>query len=226
MDRLVIGITGVKESGKSTSTDYILKNLSHYGATEFVLAGKLKQVCAEAFEIPLEHTTSQKYKEVPFDEPKNLTKEKIMYILEGFGRKTYQPFENDFDLQDKVAHVLNKPLKSPREIMQIVGTELLRNVLGEDVHCNQFNLESSMLHVISDVRFFNEFNFFHSKYGDKFIPIYIQNSNAESKVTENSHQSEKEVLTLKQYCNVIENNGSFKELYEQLDKLIIEKVGM
>lgn len=114
---------------------------------------------------------------------------------------------------------------TPRQILQYVGTDLLRNQLkniipniGENVHINAFKLwyenNKHKKIVLCDVRFLNEANMIKEN-GGILIKIY----RGENK-TKDLHQSEMELEKIK--CDIIiDNNGSLEELYATLDSIKI-----
>ena len=78
--KLVFGLIGAKTSGKSTVAG-MLKDMFPT-AREVAFADKLKNVCAEIFELKREQFDRQDLKEVWFDKPKYLNANGIMLILE------------------------------------------------------------------------------------------------------------------------------------------------
>ena len=139
MSNIVIGLAGVKTSGKSTVTNIIRK---YFDLKEAALAEKLKVASAETFRVARSDFDDQRYKEVPFAEgPKILTEDSIRSLLTFFK-------VNPDELIDPVLYtkridtyrdIIGMKLESPRKIAQIVGTEVLRRV-GEDIHCENLEL--------------------------------------------------------------------------------------
>lgn len=219
---IVIGLVGPKTCGKSTVTGIIG---SQYKIQESALADKLKNSLAEAFDLTREHFDRQDLKEVPFTEPKPLTKERLELILRSFGVDPYS-YKDAFMLQtymDFYKPIIDRPLRSPREIAQIVGTEILRFV-DKDIHCKNVNIASDRITVVSDVRFTNELDYFSSVKGVKFIPIYIQRNAAEEQVKPDSHISEREFMEFRHKCFKVDNNGSLENTKEQVMKILKEQL--
>jgi hypothetical protein len=89
----------------------------------------------------------------------------------------------------------NGKLISAREAQKIIGTDICRQLLGDNIWVDAFAREYNdpdTLHIISDLRFQNEFEFIKTSGG---IIIYIDNRNAaiNQHKKENGiiHQSEK-----------------------------------
>lgn len=208
MSNKVIGLVGVKTSGKSTVAEMI-KSLVP-GAVELALADKLKNTCTEVFDLERKYFDDQNLKEVPFDAPKKLGVYEIGATLESFG--IYMSIR-EIDSKFKVAGMR---LNTPRQIMTIVGTEILRQAGNEDIHCYNVSLNNNVVNIISDIRFPNEYGYFENKESVDFLPLYIHRLEAESKVSEESHPSEKMVFELKNKCVIIDNNGSIENTKNQV----------
>jgi len=210
--KTVIGLAGVKTSGKTTVSDIIMELISN--SKESALADKLKNVSAEAFGLSRDSFDLQSLKEVPFNSgPKFFNSNSIKSILDGFG------IECDKTLLNKITKSLvNTPLETPRRIAQIVGTELLRVYGTPDIHCEQVSLYDDIT-IISDIRFTNEFEYFNKLENIKFIPLYIHRQGAEKVVDlKTSHASETSVFEFNHKCKMINNNGTIDSTKEQIIK--------
>ena len=220
--KLIIGLAGVKTSGKSTVAN-IIKNIMGgramgHNVQEAALADKLKNVCSLVFNVPRENFDRQDLKEVPFETPKFLTESKIFSILEMFN---VDPTDILIGQYYKKL-IVDMELKSPRQIAQVVGTEVLRETGDEDIHCKNLNLNEDGITIVSDLRFPNEFNFFNRTklMGYQFLPLYIQRDEAEQHVTENSHPSETSVFKFSSQCLEVPNNGSLIGLENKIIQLL------
>lgn len=208
--KVVIGLAGVKTSGKSTVAN-IIKNILKDEVVEAALADKLKDVCSDVFLIPRNYFDDQNLKEVPLEEPRILTGSDINKILEFFNVISKITPET----REKLHGIAGMVLKTPRQIAQIVGTEVLRATGDEDIHCKNVKLGDNTT-IISDIRFPNEFDYF-SKLGDVFfLPLYIQRDVAEKNVNENSHSSETSVFKFSDKCIKINNNNDLHNLENQI----------
>ena len=217
----VIGIAGVKTSGKSTTAD-IITELIGGNISESALAGKLKDVSAKVFGLTRDYFDNQDLKEVEFtDGPKILTLSKILDILTLFNvTLTHQLLKKYED-----ADIINMTLETPRKIAQIVGTEVLRATGDSDIHCKNMPMNENGITIVSDLRFPNEFSYFNESDNINFLPLYIQRSEAEAFVTEDSHLSERGVFEFSKKCIEIPNNSSLEDLKDNIvDILMFHKL--
>jgi hypothetical protein len=208
--KVVIGLAGVKTSGKSTVAN-IIKNILKDEVAESALADKLKNVCSDVFLIPRDHFDDQKLKEVPLEEPRILTISDINKVVEFFNVASKITPET----REKLHSIAGMVLKTPRQIAQIVGTEVLRATGDEDIHCKNVKLNENTT-IISDIRFPNEFDYFNRLEDTFFLPLYIQRDAAEKDINENSHSSETSVFKFSDKCIKINNNNDLQDLENQI----------
>lgn len=212
----VLGFIGKKSSGKNTAFD-LLKG-RNIPLQEFSFAGKLKKVCSHVFNIPLEYFLNERLKEQELDIDVNVNQAILAELALSYGI----PF-SEIKYKLGVGHtdkfVINKaPLKTPRQILQFVGTNVLRKY-DPLIHIKALldTLPANGIIGVTDIRFPNEFTFLLNTYGKDFIPIYIERP-TESKDT---HSSETSFETLKEYSLVIHNNGTIRQLEEELVERIL-----
>lgn len=213
--KTIIGLAGVKTSGKSTVANMVKEFVNNAG--ESALADKLKNVCAEVFGLQRIQFDSQNLKELPLEAPITLSMEHIEDILSKFGVSMTK------ELNEKYKNVTGILLDSPRKIAQIVGTEVLRATGNEDIHCDNVQLHEGVT-IISDLRFPNEFSYFSGRDDIKFIPIYVQRNEAEKHVTKDSHPSETSVFLFSDKCIRVDNNGSLQNTERQIRNILEEKL--
>lgn len=117
---------------------------------------------------------------------------------------------------------------SPRQLLQFVGTDLLRNnlhklmpELGSDIFIHHFRLwfqeqvafNPNVKIVISDVRFQNELDFIH-ELGGTVVKIERGNEIVDT------HVSESGICGLDGYDLLLDNNGDYDDLYKKLDSCV------
>lgn len=109
---------------------------------------------------------------------------------------------------------------SPRQILQLMGTEAMRTVFSGDIWVKtlqrRIQQHPTRNHAISDVRFKNEAEAIKAM-GGIVIRIDRDKSGTTSK-----HSSETELDTYDKWDELLDNNGDFNHLFTQLD-LIVSK---
>jgi hypothetical protein len=195
----IIGLIGAKQSGKTTTVKYIKQFYGSKNVNEIMLAGKLKKVCSKVFHTPPQCFEDQGLKEVPYEVPIRLDSEMVELIFLEYGVAGHLSVDS------------LPLLRTPRMVLQIVGTEILRSV-DDKIHCKAAEecLNADQINVISDIRFVNEFDYFSKLPNCKFTPLFIDRS----KILKNSdtHSSELDIPRLKCRSIWIDNNGALKAL--------------
>lgn len=209
--KVVIGLCGAKQSGKTT-TAYMISEFLPCKTVAF--ADKLKNVCSDVFGVGRNHFDDQDLKEVDFSEPKILTEESILSVLRNY---SIAPSTVDF------SSVVGSKMETPRGIAQTVGTNLLRNLVDNNIHINSIELSDKYVNLLSDVRFFNEYTAFLDREDISYFPAYVARDSKESLLDENSHIAEREFLTFKHLMYRIDNNGSMKDLERNI-KVFLDQV--
>lgn len=116
--------------------------------------------------------------------------------------------------------------KSPRELLQFIGTELMRQQFDQDVWMKVVEREISQIPdldwVVSDVRFLNEAEFIRQN-GGYIIKLVRKGSGASNGIEK--HPSEVEMDLIRPDFT-IDNNGSFSDLRARLLQVVdaLEKV--
>lgn len=203
----VIGLSGVRGSGKSTAFNIIKRNFPEW--EEFTFARHLKDTCSKAFNIPVDYFEDASLKEEKLEKPVTVDFGPIAIISREFGVGMLS-FE-------KVS------LTTPRQILQYVGTEVLRRnnpMIHIEKALNALPKEGYF--ISTSTRFINEFSALEEKFGDMFFPLYISRSDAEENA--GTHRSERQPKKLKPKCYVIENNGTEEELEEKVKEYMISEV--
>lgn len=198
----LIGITGVKGSGKDTAFSFIKSDFPT--SIQLSLAGKLKTVCSEVFDIPSNFFHDQNLKEKEFEDLIVLEEETMLACIKKY--KSITDYSYDSHIRPLLGHVIY----TPRQLLQTIGTDLLRNI-NDEVHCNEVNLliKDPGIYVLTDVRFINEFEYFKNRQANNFIPLYVKREAAE--LNTDGHASEQEILSIGKMSTMIPNNGTLAE---------------
>lgn len=111
--------------------------------------------------------------------------------------------------------VIPKWNKSPRDLCQILGTDMLRNKFDEDIftkNMEAFIIENEINIIIPDVRFQNEINLI-KKYGGT-----VWNIDRNQKLEDyHLHESECQILNADE---IIYNNKSIDDLHNKIKSLM------
>lgn len=211
--KTIIGLTGAKGSGKTTSFTIFTQVLPTI--QEITLANRLKNASAHVFNIPRQDFDDPRVKEKELESPVTFNAQNTKAIIEFFGMTP--------DYDKHIRPHIGKVLHTPRQIAQYVGTEVCRNV-DEQIHCKGavLGLPENGVFVVTDMRFWNEFHFFNDNPAVRFIPLYVSNSVAEAKAAGDAHVSEKYVLEIGKKCRTIDNNGDMAALRDQLITVLEE----
>jgi hypothetical protein len=176
----------VHNSGKSTVANILVQD---YGFREISFAEPLKDICSKAFQIDLNHFYDSKMKQLPFAIPIYFDSRFLFRLLDqidsyGMGSTPYIRASIDRVIKGKL-------LTSIRDMLQFVGTDIIRNCIDHDAHVKMTmnTIEKSLNNciVLSDVRFRNEFEMV-KKMGGTMIEIKgdkITNDEQDSHISEN-----------------------------------------
>ena len=215
--RKIIAICGLKGSGKDTTADYIIKNYPNWEKDSF--AGTLKDAVSVIFGWDRKMLAG----ETPEDRELRETKDE--YWSEKLG----------YDV-------------SPRKILQLFGTECIRNHFHKDIWVNSLekkvkNTDKNI--IITDCRFKNELDMLR-KLGAIVIRVqrpplpdwfekveeigklyyngarFLVDPYQQIDELQNIHQSEWDWIGYDNPDYILDVNGDFEYLYNQIDKMMKE----
>lgn len=206
--RIIIGLVGLKQCGKSTAFRFI-KELAPEGVAvhEVKFAGLLKEACAKAAKLDIDYFEDVTLKEAELKLPIKFDTEARNTILRIFG---LEPTE------DRILMSFH----TPRKMLQIVGTEVLRTI-DPNIHVRKTleTMPKEGIIVVTDLRFINEFNSLADE--DGFHPYYIENHKVESRATSN-HASETQPKKLRSRCKILKNVAGLPEFREEVNNMLTE----
>tara|TARA_R110000868_G_C10973188_1_gene771535 strand:+ start:73738 stop:74397 length:660 start_codon:yes stop_codon:yes gene_type:complete len=200
MNRKIIAFAGSKGAGKSTAFETL--NNNYPNVYDVTLAGHLKEVTAEIYNVDMQLFLNPKLKEVDLIDPICLEPNQI--------NKLFELFEvDDFNYDNHVRPHVGKILETPRQLLQYLGTNVLHPI-DPLIHAKYAtkHLPKDGLVVITDLRFEDEFNFFYKDYKDEFTPFNINNTAAERAAEDDNHKSETDRHKFKHLCKQLDNNGT------------------
>lgn len=136
----IYAVSGKKGHGKDTFAKLVQGMNGSFSVVHF--ADKLKAIAQEVFGLSIEQTQDPSLKEVPFEEPIEMDLHlQDMRVLTGL---------QDLQPAGKVA-------KTPREVMQFLGTEYVRKAQGDYwIRSTIDGIQDGSRVLIPDTRFINE----------------------------------------------------------------------
>jgi hypothetical protein len=151
---MIIGVNGRARSGKNTIADVMVKK---FGFTQISFADPLKNICSDAFEIPLNYFHDDNLKDSPFPVPVVVTEQHLERLVTNL-ISAGCTFTND-QINELNTKGLGYSFISPRNLLQIVGTDLVRGTLGDTTWIDIFKrtiAKSDGNFIVPDARFINE----------------------------------------------------------------------
>lgn len=205
---MLIAFSGVKFSGKDTAAEALIKS---YKFKRVALADKLKDICSSSFHIPREDMDNPDLKELPFETPIVIKPEHIETLL---GLLQVNGFDFNFE-QTQAAilkEFLGRQLKSIREVLQIVGTDICRTHIKDDIWLDYISKSINPFEnlVITDARFKNERDYLKSL-GATLILIKRGTVDQPS-----SHISENQLGEDKDYDVIVYNESCINHLQSSI----------
>lgn len=143
---------------------------------------------------------------------------KVINLQYSFYMKEYAKSISDWDGSEDT---------KPRELIQFIGTELIRRNINElffvNRICEDIEVYSYFFDVItvSDVRQILEIEIPKSKF-DKVVSIHIKRDNFNNNLTttEKQHQTEIELDNYKGFDYIVNNQGTINDLELEIKKII------
>lgn len=202
---MIVAFSGLKFAGKDTAAECLIKR---YGFKRIGLADKLKDICSKVFSIPRQDMDNPSLKETPFETPIKITNTNILDLLEIAFNDGFV-----FDLEKTTLEVCKifygKNLTSIREMLQIVGTDIYRVFVKDDIwldYVKKFFDPMSRI-VVTDARFKNERDFL-KKNGAILVLI-----KREGQVSQSNHISENQLGQDSDYDVIIKNDSTISSLH-------------
>lgn len=216
----LIAFSGPKGSGKDTAYDILKEAGIVSGKLSF--AGPLKEICSDVTGLHANYFNDPLLKEKELKEPIVLTKKLLRTIIKSLPK--WLPEISDdgiirYNIDTiSIAGLEGRAMKTPREMLQIIGTNLIRDrvyinwhveaALG-DYALSKKNKDGSF--AITDARFLNELEAVLSKKGAITEAYYIERPESEEKLATATHQSELENIEIRNKLGesqVLKNDGN------------------
>lgn len=151
---MILALAGKKKSGKDTIADFLVKD---QGFIKLSLATPLKQLCMKVFGLNKDYFYNDKKKDEEFDYIINIDYHHLDQIrdiiIEEWG------FPIDYETRERIEEFHGKEIRTPRQLMQTIGTDLIRKHIRDDIFIVLLLEEIKKVNghvVIADARLQNE----------------------------------------------------------------------
>jgi hypothetical protein len=151
----ILALSGKAGSGKDTMAAVLVNK---YGFTRVSLADPLRQLCADTFRIPYEYFLDYDKKDARLPDGKLILDyhhiDKVRFQLEEWG------FPISYEARENMEEYYGAEFETPRDILRLIGTNLVRNFAGADIWIilafSKMSKQAGQKFVITDCRFENE----------------------------------------------------------------------
>lgn len=195
---MILVLSAPKRSGKDEVANILKK---HFGYQRIAFADPLRVLCAKTFELPLDHFTDDAQKDLPFEFP-------VTVSITDMSRLAMFTNANSDQRSELLKKGIGLTFGTPREILQIVGTDLVRACVDENYFItlaldNIFNATGNI--VITDARTSAERSAIKAL-GGTLIRIKREGYEGSGHVSETSIGDDNE------YDVVVDNSGTLTQL--------------
>lgn len=197
----IIGLSGFARSGKDEAAKVLVEE---FGFTRIAFADKLREVLYAL--DPIVVADSRHHGPVPEPDYSGTAYRRLQDIINTYGWDGYKtsPFSNDI-----------------RRLLQRLGTEAGREVLGTNIWVDSTlnNLDPNGSYVVTDARFYNEFDAIRSRGG------VIWRVERKGLGPLNDHASEMEAVGYPHFELTILNDGTVEEYHSKVRNLMYVQGG-
>jgi hypothetical protein len=206
---MIIAFSGAKFAGKDTAAEALIRS---HGFKRIGLADKLKDICAEVFDIERLQMDIPELKEATLSDQKEINIARIDHLLGTISKDGFD-FNYEKTHEQVCKNFLGRNLTSIRDVLQTVGTDICRTHIKDDiwlayVYDTIKNFNGDV--VITDARFRNERDFL-KELGATLI--LVKRPGFEVKDT---HVSENQLGNENDYDVVVNNSASISGLQSDI----------
>lgn len=218
--KIIIGLSGKMGSGKDTVADMIKATYPNVSIYHF--SDNLKQICLDVFRCKYDEVFGQE-KEKEFNSPLVVTEDHIYQVHFWLKKsRVIKDFtDNSQKFLDKAMTFLNREIMTPRELMQLLGTEWIRGCYVDSYHIDsvalRIHLSSDDISIIPDIRFFNEKKWLKDIGGYTLVVVGRQRERYDEF---SEHPSESEMTDDIDFDYIINNTSSLEVLQSTIISVV------
>lgn len=215
--RFVLGLSGPARAGKDTVADFLIQKHGWTGKLSF--ARNLKNMCKSVFSLSEEDVETQEGKKRKFSSPLVFSNSHLGSIMYWMSR-THHTSQIANDSYTKVKSLIGRELNTPREVLQIVGTDICRTLVPTyhvDIVLKDAQVDG--MWVITDVRFPNEGNLILDELKGSVVNVSrdIDNEGA----VDMAHPSETAMKQWGRFVDTVDNSKDGLEfLFKEVDEFL------
>jgi hypothetical protein len=217
---VVLGLHGAALSGKDTVADFLIQERGWDRRLSF--ARNLKDMCKSIFILSEYDVNDQQGKKSLFKCPVLLGEDHLFKIVEWM-KTSHESELSDLEWKPKLNHLLGTKLKTPRDILQIVGTDVCRTLVNTyhiDIVTRAVKSLPNSKIVITDVRFPNEGNMIVNDLSGFVFKVVGGRSGVKSSINR-GHASETAMSDWSKFSGVIDNTKEgLNNLYNEIDRTL------
>lgn len=207
---MIVALSGKKKSGKDTVANFLVKD---QGFTKLSLATPLKDLIIKVFRIDPNLLYDDEKKDNELDgyitiDYSHLDEMRAI-ITEEWGVNI------NYETRENIEEYFGKEIKTPRQLMQVIGTDIIRNEINDEIFINLLveKMKSIQTHiVVADVRLENE----RSKLLELGAIMALVKRDI-NKIVEDDHISENDLGNEDEYDLIIENNIGLQQLRSEIN---------
>lgn len=213
----VLGLSGPARAGKDTVADFLIQERGFTGKLSF--ARNLKNMCKSVFGLSEEDVETQAGKKRKLETPVVFSNSHLGSIMYWMSR-THSTSKIADDSYFKVKSLIGRELNTPREILQIVGTDICRTLISTyhvDIVLKDAKVEGRW--VVTDVRFPNEGDLILDELNGSVVNV-SRNIDNEGAV-DMTHPSETAMKQWGRFVDTVDNSKDGLEfLFKEVDEFL------
>lgn len=204
----VIGLGGKLRAGKDAVADYLVQR---HGYVKIGMSDALHEAMLALDPIVI----VDEFVQYPEGAP-------------GYGWNTPRKQMRYAELCEAVGYTEAKKKPEVRRLLQVLGTEVGRKMIGEDTWTNivrrridEFEKRGIPV-VLTGLRYPNELAIINERHGGGAITIWVERPGVEAPSASTASHSSENSVTVEDFDFVLENDGTLAQLYAKVDTIAAE----